>query len=209
MIAKCPCQHCGNPIEFEAEHTGAVVTCPHCGKETALGFTKPAQPAPIKTSQPKASGGRFAIYAAGVTFLLAVSIAGNAFLWKQASQVPGLQSQITGLQSQITGLNQQLAEKHQALITALQSNVAQDQKGIEATICGVYEFQESYMNAAVSSVDIRSDYTALVAFHGGPARRETWKMEGDKISVSGHLGTLSIEGDDLIDSKGNRWLRTR
>jgi len=40
MIAKCSCQHCRNHIEFEAEHTGAVVPCPHCGKETTLGPPK-------------------------------------------------------------------------------------------------------------------------------------------------------------------------
>lgn len=36
MITKCACQHCGNPIEFEAEHNGALAPCPHCGQETIL-----------------------------------------------------------------------------------------------------------------------------------------------------------------------------
>ena len=40
MIAKCSCEHCGGHIEFEAEHSGAVVACPHCRKETTLEFPK-------------------------------------------------------------------------------------------------------------------------------------------------------------------------
>jgi predicted RNA-binding Zn-ribbon protein involved in translation (DUF1610 family) len=40
MIAKCHCEHCQNPIEFEAEHTGQTVECPHCAKMTYLRLPK-------------------------------------------------------------------------------------------------------------------------------------------------------------------------
>jgi hypothetical protein len=36
MIAKCDCQQCGQPLEFEAEHNGQFIICPECGKGTVL-----------------------------------------------------------------------------------------------------------------------------------------------------------------------------
>jgi hypothetical protein len=39
MIAKCPCEHCGSSIEFNAgeiAEDGQAVECPHCGKQTVL-----------------------------------------------------------------------------------------------------------------------------------------------------------------------------
>lgn len=52
MLAKCPCQHCSNQIEFEVADFeesgndfrsiyGQKVQCPHCGKETILCMEKP------------------------------------------------------------------------------------------------------------------------------------------------------------------------
>lgn len=36
MITKCPCEHCGSNIEFEAEHAGTDIECPHCSAGTRL-----------------------------------------------------------------------------------------------------------------------------------------------------------------------------
>ena len=46
MITKCPCQHCGVNIEFEAEYDGQFVACPSCGNQTRLLLpnSKPASP---------------------------------------------------------------------------------------------------------------------------------------------------------------------
>lgn len=34
----CECIHCNGKLEFESEHTGTRIKCPHCGKETVLSF---------------------------------------------------------------------------------------------------------------------------------------------------------------------------
>jgi len=36
MDAKCSCQHCGGHIVFEAQDTGRIIHCPHCGVEVIL-----------------------------------------------------------------------------------------------------------------------------------------------------------------------------
>jgi len=36
MIAKGNCQHCNQPIEFEAESSGQFFPCPACGQQTRL-----------------------------------------------------------------------------------------------------------------------------------------------------------------------------
>lgn len=43
MIAKCGCQRCGQPVEFEAEHAGTTIDCPHCGRHTVLFIPAKAQ----------------------------------------------------------------------------------------------------------------------------------------------------------------------
>jgi hypothetical protein len=35
------CQHCGEPIEFHAEHAGSTAECPHCGRLTDLLLAPP------------------------------------------------------------------------------------------------------------------------------------------------------------------------
>src|ERR1035441_2321510 len=44
MIAKCPCEHCGENIEFATEDflPGGRVACPHCGVETAIYISSPS-----------------------------------------------------------------------------------------------------------------------------------------------------------------------
>lgn len=36
MIAKCPCQNCGQNIEFDTAYIDEQITCPHCSKLTSL-----------------------------------------------------------------------------------------------------------------------------------------------------------------------------
>jgi hypothetical protein len=46
MTSRCPCQHCGGKIEFEAEqfHVGQISECPHCNKQTPLFIGPPERP---------------------------------------------------------------------------------------------------------------------------------------------------------------------
>ena len=32
----CPCQHCAGHVEFDSQHIGTLIRCPHCGAETQL-----------------------------------------------------------------------------------------------------------------------------------------------------------------------------
>jgi hypothetical protein len=42
------CEHCGEPIEFHAEHTGDVADCPHCGRSTELRLPLPPDENPLR-----------------------------------------------------------------------------------------------------------------------------------------------------------------
>lgn len=48
MLEKCSCNHCSGHIEFDSEHAGQMVVCPHCGLETQLfvPFNKKTAPSP-------------------------------------------------------------------------------------------------------------------------------------------------------------------
>lgn len=44
------CQHCGKPIEFQAEHVGTTAECPHCNQPTELLLAAPPEEgAPVRT----------------------------------------------------------------------------------------------------------------------------------------------------------------
>jgi len=47
MIARCSCQFCGVNIEFDTKEflSGDTITCPKCGRETALSVSKEGAPA--------------------------------------------------------------------------------------------------------------------------------------------------------------------
>lgn len=47
MITKCQCGSCGNGLEFELEHEGTMIDCPHCGEKTILKKAKPAKAARV------------------------------------------------------------------------------------------------------------------------------------------------------------------
>ena len=36
LLVKCRCRHCNGHLEFEIEHKGETISCPHCGLETVL-----------------------------------------------------------------------------------------------------------------------------------------------------------------------------
>ena len=68
MIAKCDCQSCGQPMEFDADQfersgettnliLGQSVTCPNCGKSAQLYVPSPssATPPPLKFTTPARS----------------------------------------------------------------------------------------------------------------------------------------------------------
>lgn len=43
MDATCSCQHCNYRIQFDIQHAGSSVGCPHCGTDTTL-FVPPHKP---------------------------------------------------------------------------------------------------------------------------------------------------------------------
>ena len=228
MITKCFCQHCRGHIEFEAEHTGTVVACPHCGKETTLDFKLQPQATPkqltqlnttLKASQAKVGRGHISIYAVVASLLLVASVAVNVFLYTQSSQVSNLNRQIADLEQQnqqIMDLKQQLAQAQQALISANQANVAGDKKAIEKMVCGIYEIRLGVgVGIPINKIELRSDGTAyrsrLLGDYGEQEMnkiKSTWTLNENVATISDGM-KFTIEGDDLIDSKGNRWLRTR
>lgn len=41
---KGACQHCGGHLEYQADHIGLLVPCPHCQQETELSLLEPPTP---------------------------------------------------------------------------------------------------------------------------------------------------------------------
>ncbi len=56
-FSTCKCQHCSGKIEFETDHVGEMVECPHCKLETRLFVPPPSfKPKPAERTQPGLEG---------------------------------------------------------------------------------------------------------------------------------------------------------
>jgi len=49
--AKCPCIYCSQNIEFDSDHAGETIPCPHCGMETTLYRAPEPEPIQAKPSR--------------------------------------------------------------------------------------------------------------------------------------------------------------
>ena len=74
MIAKCDCQQCGQPIEFDIEHDREFVACPTCDKQTRLLI--PIQPKAPRSLRIEGKTPFVAAYLMGAIVLV---VAGYAF----------------------------------------------------------------------------------------------------------------------------------
>jgi hypothetical protein len=78
-------------------------------------------------------------------------------------------------------------------------------------VAGIYEHQSPYTDS--QRLELRSDGTAtlteVVPNSESIVRKDTytWKTSGDGVWLGDIF--LKVEGRDLIDSKGDRWFRTR
>src|ERR1039458_2881126 len=53
-LVTCSCNNCDGHLQFERQHAGARISCPHCGMETQLYIPQPSKGArPKKPTQPE------------------------------------------------------------------------------------------------------------------------------------------------------------
>lgn len=103
----------------------------------------------------------------------------------------------------------EIAELKTASISKLEAEV---QKNQTALVCGIYEWEKPG-SGIDKRMDFRSDGTVVSCFLSGNSsiefqkRSAVWTLDEDKVEVGN--SNFKIEGDDLIDSQGNRWLRIR
>src|SRR5450432_2003554 len=80
----CPCQKCGDSLEFPPSSLGEVTDCPHCGEQTKL------------VSTPSKSVGKFAFIIGLVLFISCSAASSIAIYWRMTQKPgppPGLASQ--------------------------------------------------------------------------------------------------------------------
>ena len=183
MIAKCPCDHCGENIEFATEEflSGSSVACPHCGKETFLSVSP--KPKPSASSPPKP--------VAPATPPPIITAPGAAYPQKSSNKFS--RRIVAAILVVVIGF----------LAICLLDVIIPDEH--PAKLSGVYALDLGFNT--ILTVDLRSDGSGL--FCGAAS---TWTLEGNTINLQVHDGrqrTYKIEGDDLIDERGDRWLRER
>ena len=204
---KCQCQHCAGVYEYEAGSTSDF--CPHCGKETVCAPSHASKvPTTRRCVQPRLAQALIVILG-GVVCLLAV------FLVSSQKSNRHLRTQLKAQAEQIFSLQSQLSESQRAAHSAaITERLARDDQNVRDTIAGIYEYETP--TGETSVLDFRADGSVKVywyySYHsetpyGG--RMSTWAFSGDLIYVDGVSGGFKPDGDDLIDSAGSRWVRTR
>jgi hypothetical protein len=114
-----------------------------------------------------------------------------------------------------------MTEKSEAELRGnVQAAIAQSDKQESQTaaqdrvnsVCGIYNCEAK--NVSDGRIDLRSDGTAalFVWTSSGwyPRNKTNWKLDGNSVNVGTQtIRIFTIEQDDLIDSRGNRWIHIR
>jgi hypothetical protein len=67
MLIKNTCENCGGRLEFDVEHIGTTIDCPHCQQPTLLrGEFRRARPVARKSNKPAIIGAIVALVIAGL-----------------------------------------------------------------------------------------------------------------------------------------------
>jgi len=81
QLAKCLCMYCSGKIEFETDHAGESIICPHCQLETKLYVPTPKAPTPSNAPTPRPSRSyvriSIAIFATVLAAALGVAVWGT------------------------------------------------------------------------------------------------------------------------------------
>ena len=107
-----------------------------------------------------------------------------------------------------------MTEKSEAeLRSNVKAAIVQSDKADKAeAVLGIYNCQAG--TVADGRLDLRSDGTAVFFSWTGsrwyPRSKTSWKLDDKKVTVGTQtIKIFTIEQDDLIDSRGNRWIHTR
>lgn len=210
----CPCQLCSGHIEFEPSHAGETVACPHCKMDTMLFIptssnviverTKPieSKPAPVspKNSTVRRSVQPLIAWGCAVFFALSSIL----FAFRYLSEKKSLQK--TEIALAMTEKSEaKLKSSVQAVETVAKDNVSELASELVPALSGIY-----LRNGRSIGMDLRSDGTAYNCFESGQIisnSKRQWKTDGDTVTVA--TSQFKIEGSDLIDAQGNRWLHLR
>lgn len=109
-------------------------------------------------------------------------------------------------------IQQQLDEIAKSKVASISKLEAEVQKNQTVLVCGIYEWERPG-SGIDKRMDFRSDGTVISYLLSGTSsleyqkRSDFWTLDQDKVQIGN--SNFKIEGDDLIDSKGNRWLRIR
>jgi hypothetical protein len=100
----------------------------------------------------------------------------------------------------------ELRSSIQAAEAATKDNVSELAAEGRQALSGIYYCQQAVVK---NEVDLRSDSSAvwLNDSSGQKFGSAKWTTDGDTVTVG--AARFKIEGSDLIDSRGNRWLHIR
>jgi len=108
----------------------------------------------------------------------------------------------------------EMTEKSEAELRGnVQAAITQsDKKDKVNAVLGIYNCEAA--SVADGRMDLRSDGTAVSFSWTGsswhPRPKTNWKLDGNTVTVGTQaIKIFTIEQDDLIDSRGNRWVHVR
>ena len=164
----------------------------------------PSQNTALEKSKPsKTVNAGVAIIA--VSALCAIAVVAAVFLLNKDRQdrreIESLRGQLVEAQSQLAALTETVA----AVKADTTANLA-------ASVAGIYRFEKPNVGMT-EKMDLRSDGTAQTWYSNGYSSKQSgkknvnWSVNLDRVMIAN--STFKVEGDDLIDIAGNRWLRIR
>jgi hypothetical protein len=214
------CPKCGQTIDAPQEMAAQLVDCPAC-KETIevpvrnrrvmpAGFTPPPTKPVSKPPTPKPSAvSQLAWILAVVFFTTSILFAYLYLSEKQTLQKT--QAALARAALDMTKKSEaELKNNVQAAEAVAKENVSELAAEGRQALSGIYYSEQArHQGVYKDELDLRSDNSAVWLHDSSGQKLEDskWTTDGDNITVG--KTKFKIEGSDLIDSRGNRWLHIR
>jgi len=192
------CQHCAGIYEYEAGSKSEF--CPHCGKETFFTTPRAHKIPPARLNiQPLIAWGCAALFALTSILLACLFLSEKHSLQITKTALDMAEQSEAELKS-----NVQVAEP------VAKDNVSELAAEGRQALSGIYYCQQAINK---NELDMRSDGSAVWLNDSSGQKFGTakWTTDGDTVNVgtASRTDNFKIEGTDLIDSRGNRWLHIR
>lgn len=143
-----------------------------------------------------------------IVYLIALTISFAVCTLTLWNKDRGNQKQIAELKAQVAELMQKDVGRDEQVLKQAGTD---DAKIAMSSVSGIYEFEDRTRGLPTQKLDLRSNGSGIFSKLYGASEIQkkgiNWSLKSSTLTTDDQK--FQVEGDDLVDARGNRWLRVR